>query len=178
MPKMTDEFVKKIFLLEGGEIYTEDPDDKGGATKEGITLATWQAMGYDKNHDGHIDKEDVRILDKSDLKLVMEKFWNTIKADCIYNQSIAEFWFDWLWASGTFAIIKMQLLVAVKPDRIVGSRTIAAINNFENQELLFHSIQQSRIMFVKNIVSKDPSQDKWLQGWINRINSFKFSPTQ
>ena len=40
---MTDEFVKKIFLLEGGNIYTEDPDDKGGATKEGITLATWQA---------------------------------------------------------------------------------------------------------------------------------------
>jgi len=178
MPKMTDEFVNKIFLLEGANIYTEDPDDKGGATKEGITLATWQAMGYDKNHDGHIDKEDIRILDKNDLKLVMEKFWDTIKADCLYNQSIAEFWFDWLWGSGTIAIMKMQSLVAVPADGIVGPRTIVAINNFGDQELLFEGLQRKRLLFVKTITDIDHTQAKWLQGWINRINSFKFSPNQ
>ena len=70
-----------------------------------------------------------KILDKADLKLVMENFWDTIKADCIYNQSIAEFWFDWLWASGTCAILcKMQLLVAVKADGIGWSR-----DNYGNQ---------------------------------------------
>ena len=178
MPKMTDEFVNKIFLLEGGDIYTEDKDDKGGATKEGITLKTWQQVGYDKNHDGHIDKEDVKVLNMADLRLVMSSFWDTIKGDLIYNRSIAEIWFDWLWASGTWSIIFVQQILNVRDDGLVGAATIMALNNYPNQEYLFEMIIKYRIAFVKKIVAKDTSQEKWLQGWINRINSFKFSPNQ
>ena len=176
MGKLTNEFVNRTFIAEGGNIYTEDPDDKGGATKEGITLKTWQQVGYDKNHDGHIDKEDIKVLDLADLRLVMSGFWNTIKGDLQYNRSIAELWFDWLWGSGTWSIIHVQRLLKVRNDGLVGAATIIQLNNYPDPELLFELIIKDRIAFVKNIVARDNSQSKWLQGWINRINSFKFSP--
>lgn len=42
--------------------YTNNKKDKGGPTKYGITLATWRKVGYDKNGDGVLNEEDVKLL--------------------------------------------------------------------------------------------------------------------
>lgn len=39
-----------IFSFEG--VYGNDPIDRGGATKYGVTIATWKRLGYDKDRDG------------------------------------------------------------------------------------------------------------------------------
>jgi len=39
-----------------------DPADLGGATNKGVTLSTWQKQGYDKNGDGKIDVEDLKLI--------------------------------------------------------------------------------------------------------------------
>ena len=67
------------------------------------------------------------------------------------------------------------------PDRIpfslrggaVGDLTIEAINK-AHPYLLFLQLTDARREFVNEIVKNNPKQVKFLQGWLNRINSFKF----
>ncbi|MEC8572564.1 MAG: glycosyl hydrolase 108 family protein, partial [Pseudomonadota bacterium] len=46
-----------IITREGG--YVDDPDDPGGATKYGVTLATLRRLGLDLTGDGQVDRRDV-----------------------------------------------------------------------------------------------------------------------
>jgi len=154
-------------------LYTETPGDLGGATKDGITLATWQAQGYDKNHDGHIDKEDVKLIDDADFTKILKKYWDEWKADDIKNQSVAEMLVDWVWTSGKYGIVIPQRLLGVPDDGNVGPVTLAALNKTD-QQIFFTSVYNARLKFLKNIVASNPYQVKFLQGWVNRLNSFKF----
>ena len=73
--------------------YTNNKKDKGGPTKYGITLATWRRVGYDKNGDGVLNEEDVKLLTKDDFHRVFKQnYWNACKADKIQDQSVAICW--------------------------------------------------------------------------------------
>ncbi len=43
-----------ILSFEGG--FVNNPNDKGGATNKGVTIATWKKVGYDKDGDGEVDQ--------------------------------------------------------------------------------------------------------------------------
>ena len=88
---------KFILSYEGG--YVNDPHDLGGATNRGVTIATWKAQGYDKNGDGKIDVEDLKLISVEDAVGIMRRnYWNRWKADSIENQSLANALVDWTWA--------------------------------------------------------------------------------
>lgn len=161
-----------ISKWEGG--YVNDPTDKGGATNMGITIGTWKQVGYDKDGDGDIDEADIKLLDKNDFNAVLRRYWNKWKADEIKNQSIANILVDWYWGSGKWGIIIPQRLLGVVDDGIVGNRTIQALNN-EDQEYFFNTILQARKDFLNNIVKNNPSQKRFIKGWLNRLNDFKYS---
>ncbi len=50
----------EIVAREGG--FVNDPDDPGGATNHGVTLATMQRLGLDLDADGRVGEADVRAL--------------------------------------------------------------------------------------------------------------------
>lgn len=171
--------VKKFepFVLkwEGGAKYTNSKIDRGGATKYGITIATWRTVGYDKNGDGKIDENDVKLITEEDFTKVLKKnFWNKWKADQIKNQKVAEILVDWLWASGKWGIIKPQQLLGVKADGIVGKQTLAAVNGYPNQRQLFDAIKNARKAYIDKVIKNDPRQIAHKVGWLNRINSITF----
>ena len=75
--------------------YTNNKHDRGGATKYGITLATWRRVGYDKNGDGVLNEEDVKRLTEEDFHRVFKQnYWNACKADQIQDQSVANMLVD------------------------------------------------------------------------------------
>ncbi|MDR2223553.1 MAG: peptidoglycan domain protein [Flavobacteriaceae bacterium] len=160
-----------IAKWEGG--YVNDPLDNGGATNMGITLNTWKHVGYDKNGDGKIDEKDIKLLSKDDFQYVLRKYWDKWRADEIKNQSIANILVDWYWGSGKWGIIIPQRILNVTQDGIVGAKTIAAINN-SNQKELFDKIFTARVKFLNDIVKNNPSQKRFINGWMNRLNDFKF----
>lgn len=161
-----------ILKWEGGDKYTNKKSDKGGATKYGITIATWRTVGYDKNGDGKIDEKDVKLITEDDFKKVLKhNFWDKWKADLIKNQKVAEILVDWLWNSGKWGIIKPQQLLGVKPDGIVGAKTLAAVNNYPNQRKLFESLKNARKAYIDKVIKNDPRQIVNKKGWLNRINS-------
>lgn len=156
---------------EGG--YVNDPDDAGGPTKMGITLATWKSQGYDKNLDGVIDAEDIKLLDAGDFGVILRAYWDRWRADEIRNQQVANLLVDWLWCSGSWGIIIPQRVLGVEPDGKVGPITLGALNR-EEPKLIHSVLWEQRRYFLENIVRKKPRQRKFLRGWMNRLNDFKW----
>lgn len=166
-------YFKQLLNYEGG--YTDNPSDKGGPTKYGITIYDWMKKGYDKNDDGKIDKEDVKLISEEDaFKIAKSKYWDVIKGDSINSQSIAELIFDWGYMSGpSVPIKKVQRVLGLTVDGVIGPKTMATIN-IHPPESLFNLIKMSREKFFRDIVDGNPSQKVFLKGWIARNDSFKF----
>ena len=69
-----------ILSWEGG--YVNDPDDVGGATNKGITIATWRLHGCDNDGDGDIDADDLRIITNEQwMEIFKCQYWDRWKAD-------------------------------------------------------------------------------------------------
>ena len=92
--------VKKLapFILkwEGG--FVNDPDDLGGATNKGVTIATYEAYcrkkGYPKP-----TIERLKALTKEEwTEIIKTMYWDRWKADEIKSQSVANILVDWVWA--------------------------------------------------------------------------------
>ena len=170
-----NKLVPLIFKWEGN--WSDNKNDKGGTTNMGITLSTWRSQGYDKNHDGKIDVNDLKLVTRQDvINLLKKNYWDRWHADSIENQSIANLLVDWVWNSGVHGIKIPQRVLKVIPDGVVGNKTLSTINK-ANQEKLFDSLKQARREFFIQIARNDKSQLVFLKGWLNRLNDFKFVPT-
>ncbi len=167
-------YFPKVLPWEGNGIYHEDKGDMGGATKDGVTIATWQSMGYDKNHDGHIDKEDLKLITADDAMAICKKgYWDKWQADKINNQSIAESLVEWVWASGRWGFVIPQRLLGVVADGSVGQKTLDALNSAD-PAVFYDTLLHAKYSFIDGLIAAHPEQIKWQHGWLNRINAFKF----
>ncbi len=164
------------FILgwEGG--FVNDPKDHGGATNKGVTIATWRRCGYDKDGDGDIDVADLKKMTTDDVynRVFKPFFWDRWKADSIKSQAVANILVDWVWGSGAWGIKIPQRILGLKVDGIVGPATLAAVNRTE-PHTLFNKIKAEREVFLRRIVINDPSQKRFLQGWLNRLSALKYS---
>jgi len=155
--------------------FVNDPTDKGGATNMGVTIATWRAVGYDKDKDGDIDVQDIKLLNTHDFETVLKIYWDRWHADKIINQSVANILVDWVWGSGVWGIKIPQRILGVVQDGAIGDKTLCALNA-QNQKDFFNKIFAERVKFLDNIVKNNPSQKRFIKGWKNRLNDFKYKP--
>ena len=170
--------VKKIipFILkwEGG--YVNHVNDIGGPTNMGVTLGTWKAQGYDKDKDGDIDAEDIKLLTVEDVTGVLKKsYWDRWQGDKITDQAVANTLVDWVWGSGFYGITIPQQILGFKGklvDGLVGDLTINRLNEriAANKAGLIEAIYEARYNFLSNIIKNNPSQKVFYKGWINRMN--------
>ena len=62
----------------------------------------------------------------------------------------------------------------VSDDLIYGPITLSTLNNTDPEQL--HSaVKKARIRFIHRLIKRDPSQQCFEKGWLNRINSFTYS---
>ena len=160
---MVKDLIDDIILREtGGKPnggYTNDPKDRGGRTQWGIA----EKFNPEAWKDNKVDYQEAR-------KIYAGKYLNPFKGlenHAAYSQLV-----DFGVTSGPMmAIMKLQELISVEVDGVVGPNTLGMIKNFDeiwvNNQLL-----KSRIKMVGRICSKDLSQVKYLNGWINR--NFEF----
>lgn len=166
--------IPTILNNEGG--FVNDPNDKGGFTYRGITRKNFQNWNGWNIIDNIPDLKNGQIIQNADLEQLVKafyktNFWDKFKGDFIDNQTIAVFTFDWFVNAGSPAIKHLQECAGVNNDGIIGTGSITAINAADQSELLA-KLKQARISFYNAIVANNPTQERFLNGWLNRVNSF------
>lgn len=147
-----------------------DPDDHGGATVVGVTLATYSEYRRRKGL-GKTAVSDLAAISYEEwFDVLKTMFWDRWLADRIMSQSVANMLVDWVWTSGTYGITIPQKILGVRADGIVGEKTLAAVNA-GNPESMFAGLKQARIDYTESICRRRPANRKFRNGWLRRINA-------
>lgn len=160
-----EKFAPVLWDLEGG--YVDDPDDRGGATNRGITLKTYE--GWCRRH-GYPRPTVQRLkdLDAGTWKrITKELFWDKVGGDDIRDQRVANLIADWAFNSGTGIITRVQALVGVRADGVVGRETVLAINA-EDPARLAADLKRLRTSFYHTLARRGNNR-KYLRGWLARL---------
>ncbi len=145
--------VDLVLKKEGG--LANDKADKGGLTKYGISQRAYPNL-------------NIRDLTLDDAKRIyFVDYWEPIQGDKIQSQALANYALDMAVNHGVTQAIKLlQKGAKVPVDGVLGPITLNKINTSPADTL--RSTVQHRIDFYNAIVKKNPSQAKFLKGWLAR----------
>ncbi len=155
---------------EGG--YVNDPTDKGGETKYGISDKRDGIADGMTDVDGD-NKPDTRIKDltlEQASQIYFRDYW--YPSYCTnWPDGISLLVFDSAVQHGTKkAISLLQDAVGVTADGIVGPKTTVAVISADPEWLLTRYLLR-RARYYAEIIKGNPSQAKYLNGWFNRLDS-------
>lgn len=162
-----DRYAPTLRKWEGG--WSDNPNDKGGATMCGVTLATFRQF-----YGSHRTKEDLHCIAPEQWTHIMKSYWDRCRADDIRNQSIAEILVDWHINAGVNGIKAFQRACGLDADGIIGAKSLAVLNS-PNSEVVFNRIKQAREDYYRRIAHDNPWQNVFLTGWLYRTKSFSFA---
>jgi len=173
-----NEALEKTLQHEGGYVLTKVNDDLGGMTYAGISRRSnksWE--GWKLIDDGSMceeRKEKLRALVNSLYRIM---YWNPLKGDHISHQGMANVVFDYAVNAGVkpavTALQQCLLYVGhkVAVDGIFGEKTLEALNYSETTALC-NAYTLARVSLYLNICKRDPSQHKFMVGWLTRALSY------
>lgn len=166
--------VKKVLRLEGG--YQANPNDRGNYNSLGRLVGTNKGISapvYESWIKRPPTVADMRAIDDITARTIYKvRYWDKIKGDNIHNQAVAEIFFDAAVNHGSTTAAKiMQEVLGVTPDGIVGAQTLASLNA-SNSKVIYEGFKRAREDFYYSIVANNPSQQVFLDGWLNRLDKF------
>ena len=165
-----------ILRHEGG--YVNDPNDRGGETNMGITIATWRAyapidLGIEAT------SSTLRNMTKEQAEIIYYNHYWEPKGFCkLENTKVALMVYDWTITSGRAVKQIRKMLHDEYNNRLIVNNImdddmIHCINAVENQEQLLSRIAEIRKDYYRSltITNGEPNaQIKFLNGWINRVD--------
>jgi lysozyme family protein len=160
-----DMAIRKILEHEGG--YVNHPDDPGGATNKGITIATFRR--YIK-HDGTI--ADLKALTTQQaVDVYKAQYWDKVRADDLpsgVDYTVADFAVN----SGPSRAAKyLQAALGVTQDGAIGPQTIAAAQSADTKSLI-RKINADRLAFMKRIRG-GKLWKTFGRGWQRRVDAVR-----
>ncbi|MCK9441794.1 MAG: hypothetical protein M0Q13_10280 [Methanothrix sp.] len=156
-----------VLKYEGG--YVNDPDDKGGATNKGVTQKVYDL--YRKSN--KLELQSVRyIINKEIEDIYYNEYWVAGKCNDLPNK-VAIAHFDTCVNSGIKRGSKiLQKAAGVIDDGIIGNQTLIAVKRYA-ETVLMNRYLDERIRFLNRIVESNPTQNKFLRGWLNRVENLR-----
>lgn len=153
-----------VLKHEGG--WSDDPDDPGGATNKGITLATANAHGIQTVDElRHITDEQVASIYRSG-------YW---RFDRILSQRVATKLLDMAVNMGLRTAIRLvqealnDLGAGLNVDGVMGPLAVSAINQIHEDSMLLLLCEVSKRRYL-DIVAARPKSKKFLDGWLKRAS--------
>jgi len=161
------DIIAQLLETEGG--FVDHPNDRGGPTNFGITQATlawWRKQP--------VTVEDIRSLSRREAVEILQSQY--VEAPGFGKLDIPNYLrhqlIDFGVNSGpTLAIKKLQSLLDVTPDGVIGPQTIAALEH-ANHQVLNNQLAVARLLMIGRLVNRDKSQAAFVYGWITRACSF------
>ena len=150
------ELVQKIIKLEGG--YVNDPHDKGGETKYGISKRSFS------------EYDIANLTIDTAIDLYRTHYWKPSKAEKLPKKITGQY-FDMVVNLGQGNAVKtLQKAInsgtknKIVVDGRIGSQTIKAAQGLDPLRLAAY-----RIKYYTDIISKNPIQEKFYFGWFKRV---------
>ena len=148
--------ILKVLKAEGG--YVDDPLDRGGETKYGISKRAYPKL-------------DIKKLTKNDaIEIYKKDYWNPSKADRLPSKLQASY-FDMCVNMGQRNAVKVLQKACngknrknqIAVDGRIGPKTIASAHRLELTRL-----KSYRLLYYAKIVDSDPNQERFWYGWVKR----------
>lgn len=157
----------RVLEDEGG--YVDHPADPGGATNLGVTLATARAYKLDMDHDGDVDKADVKALNPAAVAPVYHRgYWLASSAD-ICPKGLDYIVFDCAVNQGVGRAVRwLQQVAGVTPDGLVGPATAKAVATLDARSAI------TRFADLRDAHYRSLSTFKTFgKGWLARLSRVK-----
>jgi lysozyme family protein len=163
------EAVRRTLQHEGGTV--NDPVDRGGRTRQGITEKTLSAYNQITGHNITLE-----TMDHWDVLAVYHLlYW---RRGHIYEMPkwAQSFMFDWMVHSGPWRAVKlMQQAIGEKDDGIIGPKTLAGLTRSEQVHGTRGSVNRLAIRRMRHlcgIVQRDSTQSRFIKGWWRRVSFY------
>lgn len=141
--------------------YVNDPHDRGGETKYGIAI----------NGNPGVDVRNLNLTRA--MEIYFKNYW--LAGSChIMDYPLNVLHFDGCTNHGIGRANKyIQMALGLKnPDGVIGEKTAEALVQCQPLEVCM-AVCDLRENFYKAIVKRDPSQGKFLKGWLRRIGEMR-----
>ena len=161
--------LSKLLEVEGG--YANDPVDKGGETIYGISRKNWpQWEGWK-----YVDRKNYNTAYRYVEDFYKRNFWNPVGGDDILDQALAEKVFDIAVNAGIGTATKivqrcLNILngASLKVDGACGPATRREIQKCKYPKTLLKMITCLQGYHYISICERDPSQRRFIRGWIDK----------
>jgi len=146
--------IDEILIQEGG--YVNDPADRGGETKYGISKRSFPQV-------------DIPSLTVEEAKsLYRETYW---RFESVENQMVANKLLSMAIHMGLSQAVRLlQTILRISSDGQFGPRTLTEVNSMY-PSLLLTELRIACAVYYAKIVSRDTSQLKFITGWMRRALS-------
>ncbi len=175
MDRIDSIILTMVSKWEGG--FSNHPADRGGPTNHGITATVYSAfIGHQASED-EVRKMPLQIA----LAIYRSRYWRPINIDFL-PELLQPIVFDTAVNMGPNTAIRLlqqglsDLGYILKVDGIAGATTSkiahSAVAKFGAKPVIDALLDLRRQRYLK-IVANDPSQDAFLNGWLNRCESYR-----
>ena len=152
--------IDKILKLEGG--YVDDPNDRGGETKFGISKRS------------HPEYDIKNITEETARDIYLEYYWKPSKVERL-DEHLRSDVFDMVITSGQSNAIKTLQRACNSSSRCekltvdgrIGPNTVRESNKIDVERF-----RAFRTLFYAHIILKNPQQESFYVGWYNRAHSW------
>jgi len=156
-PVTFEQIITHVLESEGGDKYTNDPDDPGGETKYGIAGMFNPGL-------------DIKNLTRAQAVLIYKSnYWDRYKIEHLPH-NLRYIYFDMVVNMGASGATKVLQRAAngknsedIVVDGKIGPNTIKAMANVE-----YERVQSYRVLYYAEKVIDQPIKEKYWYGWYRR----------
>jgi lysozyme family protein len=176
---MLEAVFQQVLKWEQEKGVSNDPDDTGGLTNDGITWLHFftlskKVLGKEPSLDSFNN------LTEKEVRAFYSYSFEQINCHLIADKVVAAVCFDFA-KNSLFGKREIQRLLKdsgynLNADNEFGKISIAAINNATEKlgaSVFVKMIFDRREAYVKNIAERKSSQKKFLKGWLHRIADWR-----
>lgn len=153
---------------EGG--YADVAGDRGGKTMAGVTHAEYDAWRTARG----LELRPVSQITEDEIHAIYRGYWRAAMCDVVASAGLGKLalcLLDFAINSGDGTARKyLQEVVGVEQDKIIGPKTLAAIEALGEDETIKRYLAR-RALYCHRIIAHDPSQQQFHDNWMARIRA-------